>query len=195
MNEHDWLLFEQWLDTSWHPGLDAAQIGVYAAELRELEYSAVMAAARAVSLLHDQPGKWRPKPMEIVAYLSTDPSVPTFAEAYRLLFDPQRGALIGSPDVRAERMADLPAVVREFARRQGGDRLRMLPLDDSSESRGKTVGEWARRELEEAWNRHLEATGGREVAALTSGAGVRQLDPLAVLGIERPVELGAGEAA
>jgi len=186
MTEREWIQFEQWLDASWRPGLDTAQTGAYRTELAGHDYEPVLAAARAVAFAQTEPGRWRPRPMEIVAALLLDHAHPTFAEAYRLLFDPQRGALIGPPDVRRARCAGLPPVVAEFARRQGGDRLRALPLDDPSPSRGRSVGEWARHELQEAWERHLRATDGRAIAALTSGTGVRRLDPLAVLGVAGP---------
>jgi hypothetical protein len=49
-------------------------------------------------------------------------------------------------------------------------------------------GELRRKELRGGWDRHVEAFDGRNVALLAAGprhAGLRQLDPLAALGLGR----------
>jgi hypothetical protein len=83
----------------------------------------------------------------------------------------------------AQRLAERP-IVASFVERQGWDRLRNLPLDDPD------WGEKHRKDLEGAWDRHVEAFDGREVVALASGGreGLRQLDPLA--GLSPPKQIG-----
>jgi len=70
-------------------------------------------------------------------------------------------------------------LVASFVTRYGWDRLRLLPIDDPER------GGLHRRDLQGAWDRHVEAFDGRELAALASGRpdGLRQLDPLHALGV------------
>jgi hypothetical protein len=59
-----------------------------------------------------------------------------------------------------------------------------MPVDAPGTADGPGHGHWARKELREAWDRHVDASDGRELAVLASGGrlGLRQLDPLAALG-------------
>ena len=150
--------------------------------------------------------EWRPAVSELLKAARHDPSRPTFSEAYQLIFGHGgaiRACVAGGTVVyrndgdraRTEREAilvragELHPLIRPFIERQGVDRLRTLPLDDPE------WGEKHRRDLEAAWDRHVEAFDGREVAAIASGArdGLRQLDPLAALGLPGPApQLEAG---
>lgn len=142
-----------------------------------------------------------PKPGEIVARARADRSVPTFEEAFRLIFGPG-GVLRARPTVRRwadeterrrlfrdaafARAAAMHPLIGSFVERQGIDRLREMPVDDTDPD--KQRGVWARKELREAWDRHLEATDAREVTAIASGdrrAGLRRLDPLTAIGAHR----------
>lgn len=142
----------------------------------------ITAAARAGD-------RFPPAPGEIVAAAREQArSVPTFAEAYRLIWG-RRGLL--SRDCDPSRVHPL---VRSFAVRQGMDRLRVLPVEDPD------YGELRRKELEAQWDRHVEAMEGRErqVLALPSGdrgQGLRRLDPLVALGLSETLELEAGDSA
>jgi hypothetical protein len=136
-------------------------------------------------------GTFRPSVSELLAAVRLDPSAPTFDEAYQLLFGP-RGAMLGY-DVEevSQRLDTIHPLIGTFVRRQGYRRLKELPLDDPN------WGEQRRRELREAWDRHVEATDAREVAALALGEGhegLRKLDPLASLPGPRR-ELPSGKEA
>lgn len=135
---------------------------------------------------------WRPSASEVVAAARRDPSRPTFAEAYQLIFG-RGGVLRARPtatrwgsegerrrlqDAAAERAADMHPLVGGFCRAQGLDYLHALPVDDPD------WGNKHRADLERAWDAHVEAHEGREVAALAAGTGrdgLRRLDPLAAL--------------
>lgn len=150
----------------------------------------------------------RPKPGEIVARCRRDPSVPTFEEAYRLIFGPggiltarpaSNGPLTYGSDAERRQLYDQAALtkagnfhplVATFVERQGIGHLRTLPVDDPD------YGELRRKELRDSWDRHLVAMDGRDAAALAaagdrSALGMRQFDPLAALGIEKPAEIDA----
>lgn len=165
---------------------------VYRLLLDGVEPEAALTAVREIVL----EGKaLRPKPGEIVARAKRDSSKPTFEEAYRLIFGPG-GVLAARPSVTrwrdeghrralcneaaARRAEALHPLVGSFVARQGLDRLRELPVDDPD------YGEMRRRDLREAWERHVDASDGREVTALAAGTGrtgLRQLDPLTALGL------------
>lgn len=117
--------------------------------------------------------RFRPSVSELLAATRHDPSRPTFDEAL-VLIRRALTATFGERDA-LERLSH--PLVRSFVQRQGVDRLRMFPLDDP------VWGEKHRRDLEGAWDRHVEAFDGREIAALASGSGdLRRLDPLAPRG-------------
>lgn len=150
---------------------------------------------------------FRPVPGEIVAQARHDASVPTFDEAFALIFG-RGGALKARrpagvyADASAMARADDAAVwarlegrhplVVAFVQRQGLDRLRQMPVDDPDE------GMWRRKELREGWELHVDAFDGREVTAIVAGSGregLRRLDPLAGLPGQLPAtrdELEAG---
>lgn len=153
------------------------------------DYDAVQ-VLRAVKLLVTRGGKFRPSVAEVVAEINYDPSKPTFEEVYRLIFG--RGGVLrarvsyAGPIVDADqkrekamraRMTEIHPLVASFIDRYGLSRLRTLELDDPD------YGELRRKELREAWDRHVDAMDGREAAALVAGRrdGLRGLDPLAVL--------------
>lgn len=166
------------------------------------------AALRAVQELVLEGQTMRPKPGEIVERVRRDRGQPTFDEACRLMFG-RGGVLTARPrggryvddaedvpeaerrtaeqkrwaderDVIRQALAEVHPLVAAFVERQGFDRLRLLELDDPD------YGALRRRELEQAWDRHVEAFDGREVAALAAGGDRRgqlaRLDPLAALG-------------
>jgi hypothetical protein len=117
----------------------------------------------------------RPTASDIAASARGDSSTPTFDEMLLLL---RRAMKAVDP---SERIAAAHPLVASFVDRQGWDRLRTLPLDCPD------WGEKTRRELREAWDRHVESQDRRQVAALASGRGdLKQLDPLASL------QLGSG---
>lgn len=155
--------------------------------LSDFDVADVMRALKA--LRH---AKFRPSASEIANVLSPEKAAaPTFDEMFALLFSP-RGALAArGVDGTRERLAGLPPLVSAFAERQGIQRLKELPVHDEDD------GHWRRKELRVAWDGHVEAMEGREVAALASGAGdLRQLDPLARLGLnDQPRPPKALEAA
>jgi hypothetical protein len=131
----------------------------------------------AKQLLHSGE-KFRPSCSSFLFAVRRDPSRPTFDEALLLI---RRALMATYTDGEAiERLSPQP-LVAAFASRQGVARLRTLPIDDPD------WGEKTRRELREAWDRHVDAFDGREIAAIASGSSdLRQLDPLASL------QLGSG---
>lgn len=167
------------------------------------------AALRAIREIVLDGQALRPRPGEIVKRAKADRSLPTFEEAYRLIFGPggilraqpaitrwanegERGRLFN--EAAAERAAMMHPLVGSFVARQGLDRLRTLPVDDPD------YGEVRRKELREAWDRHVAASDGREVAALAAGtgrSGLRQLDPMVALDITPPdrAAIGTGDRA
>lgn len=139
-----------------------------------------------------------PTPGEIVALIRSDPSAPTFIEAYRLIFG-HKGILAAKPAERwfadagemgrAHRQAqraragEMHPLVASFVERYGYTRLEELELNDPE------YGDAKRRELERQWDAHCEATEGRDLAAMAlprGEGGLRRLDPLSALGLGRP---------
>ena len=146
---------------------------------------------RAVKALVARGGKFRPSVAEVVAEIRHDPSRPTFEEAYRLIYGrggvlrarlPYAGPIVDADARRGEamraRMSEIHPLVAAFVDRFGLGRLRALAVDDPD------YGELRRKELREAWDRHVEAVDGREIAQFASGRrdGLQAFDPLAVLG-------------
>lgn len=166
--------------------LTVEQIELQHALVAELD---VDTARRAITAAAQAGDRFPPAPGELVAAAcDMGRSVPTFAEAYRLIWG-RRGLLSRDCDP-----GSIHPLVRSFAVRQGMDRLRVLPVEDPD------YGELRRKELEAQWDRHVEAMEGRErqVLALPSedrGQGLRQLDPLAALGVNETLELEAGDSA
>lgn len=111
----------------------------------------------------------RPAVSDLLAATRDDPSQPTFDEAVALIY--RAACFFGNR--RVEWLSERAPLVASFVEVQGPDRVFCLPLDDPE------WGEKHRRELREAWDRHLQASEGRQVAALASGQeGLRQLKPI-----------------
>lgn len=146
------------------------------------------AAVQALKRLLFAGSRFRPSAAELLAELRRDPSTPTWDEAWMLI---QRAIRAHRTDEQL--LAALDAhhpSLRAWVERFGAQRLRMLPVGDPQ------WGEQRMRELRESWERHMEASETRQVAALASGSGregLRQLDPLAALGGQRQIE--AADAA
>lgn len=113
-----------------------------------------------------------PTPGEIVAAVRTDPSRPTFEEMLHGLYGPggiygfKRSGVTISPWVTA------------FADNFGRERLRLLEIEDPDE------GKWRRRELQDAWERFLEANESRqahEIAARSGRGTLGRINPLAAI--------------
>ena len=155
-------------------------------------------AAEGLRRLLHEGHRFRPSASEVLAAARRDPSVPTFAEAFRLIFG-SRGVLKARPDRRTyvderdrrraeqqamlDRAATLHPLVASFVERQGLDRLRMLELDDPE------YGAVRRRDLEAEWNEHVGRSADRDVAMLAAPRGNGRLDrfdPLAALGAGAP---------
>lgn len=180
--------FDEKAARSWRVLLDGVEPGQAVAAMRRLLFTGQ---------------RFRPSASELLGELRRDPGAPTFEEAYRLIFAPG-GVLAARPgnggpvtysseaDRRAllnqaatDRAAELHPLVAGFVARQTPARLRALEVDDPD------YGELRRKELRDSWDRHVEAFTGRETAALAAGTGrtgLRQLDPLASLGLtpDRP---------
>lgn len=166
-----------------------------------------VAAVAAVKRLTRAGGRFRPSVAELIAEAERDPSVPTFDEAYQLLFgpggalaaQPPRGVYAGPAERERARLAavedrlrGMHPLVGSFVVRQGESRLRMLPVDGQH-------GELVRKDLRAAWVEHVSTLHTRQVATLTladRAGGLRRLDPLAALRLrpDRPA-LTEGEAA
>ncbi len=162
------------LDASWPGDFLPSDEKAYHWMLSDFTAEQVMSALRAL-----RGSKFRPSASEIANVLTPERAgTPTFDEMFRLLFS-QRGALAAAGiDGTRSRLVGMHPLVASFALRQGIQRLKELPVHDEDD------GHWRRRELRVAWEGHVEAMEGREVAAVASGIGdLRQLDPLARLGL------------
>ena len=149
---------------------------------------------------YDPAADFPPSAAKLAQAARRDPSRPTFDEALVLLQTalkarPPRSGPVARYDSLGARWAaehqavmnraqELHPFVAAFIARQGVDLLRRLELDDPE------YGPVRRRDLAEAWDRHVEAFDGRDTAALASGdrrRALTRLDPLAALtGPERP---------
>lgn len=105
-------------------------------------------------------------------------------------------------EAREQRAAQVHPLVASFVVRLGYDRLDRDGgvLDGNPrDGRGEDTAHWVRKELREAWDAHLEAMEGREVAVLAAGTGregLRRVDPLAALNAPAHLRvLEPGEAA
>lgn len=191
-SEHEWDTFTGLLEDGWPGEFDDRRADAYRVLLDGIEPGEAVRALRVLL----RTSKFRPSTAEIVQAAEQDPSKPTFDEAYQLIFGP-RGVLRARPAVARwgsegerrrlfneaamDRAASMHPLIGSFCERQGLDRLRGMPVDDPDQ------GHWRRRELQQAWQEHVEASAGREVAVLAAGAsgkGLRRLDPLA--GLEAP---------
>lgn len=195
MNADDWDAISILLDKGfkWREPFGEIQAGAYRMLLDGYSSEQVMVAVRALVVDGQVFG---PTPGEIVARIRQDPSTPTFEEAYELIygkggivrarptgnltFGDQASLLRAYHQARVQRAQQVHPRVGSFVLRYGINRLYELPLHDP------VYGDVKRRELEAAWNRHVEAMDGREVAAIAAGdrsrGALRLLDPLAALG-------------
>jgi hypothetical protein len=158
---------------SWPSQVSAWGREAIAAYVLELQERGLTPEA-AISALRQWSDKWPPSAGEIVSGALVDPSAPTFDEMLLLV---RRATKAIEPE---KYLADQHPLVGSFVAQQGWDRLRTLPVDCPD------WGEKTRRELREAWDRHVKAGERREIAALASGGALRQLDPIAAL------QLGSG---
>ena len=126
-----------------------------------------------------------PTPGEVVAEIRNDPAAPTFDEAYALIYRP-KGILWGKSNAQSTEFAKsrVHPLVGSFALRYGIERLRMLEVDHED------YGDIKRRDLRLAWDQHVEAMEGRDVAALVASSDRRgqlgRFDPLTALGSPAP---------
>lgn len=187
-------LLGAWPETVTRWGREAISAYLVGLERRGLTVEQVIGAIDTWPAGSDFP----PSAPNLAAAALRDPSAPTFVEAYRLIYGPD-GILRAQPSVRRrfaddgerQRAYDQAALDRargahplvcSFVIRYGIARLRDLPLDDPEH------GDIRRRELEAAWDRHVEAMDGRDAAALAARMPRGELgrfDPLAVLGAGR----------
>lgn len=155
-------------------------------------------------------GRFRPGAGALLAAVERDRTAgqPTFDEVYMAIYGrggvlaaraPRNGKLIPAverqrldDEAAATRLACLPPLIVSFVQRRGLRQLRQLKLDDPKH------GHLRREDLERAWDAHVKAFIGREVAALTVGArreqGLQRLDPLRALQpADAVAELGGGD--
>lgn len=168
-----WAMLFDLLDNGWPGELTEEAAAAYRTLLDGMEPQAVVTGLRRL-LVRGQ--RFRPSAAELVGAAREDPTQPTFAEAYRLMFMPS-GAVSEKP------RGGIHPLVTSFVARHGSARLRMLPLEDPE------WGEKHRRDLERDWGAHVAAMEGRETAQLASGGEPRQLDPLAMAGLTPPRQL------
>ena len=193
-DDETWTMFCALMRRGWPGEFTGADATAYRVLLDGTDPPQVVEALRRL-LLRGQ--RFRPSAAELLGELRADPSRPTFAEAYRLIFGKggvlrarpattrwasERERLARFDDAARARAAGMHPLVAAFVDRQGLDRLRSLPLEDPD------WGEKHRRDLEQQWDTHVEAFDGREVAALATGRGrgeLERFDPLAALGVAR----------
>jgi hypothetical protein len=205
----EWEGFCALLEEAWPGEFDDAARASWRLLLDGIEPAAASEGLRRM-LFSGQ--RFRPSVSEFLAAVRADPSEPTFDEAVQLirralkapgyrerLRERQRetGSTFVSTDDEDELRKDairgaleqMHPRVRGFVATQGVERLhRML-----GQVEGEEWGEKHRADLRADWERHVESGEQRELAAIASGGrvGLRELDPLAALGLPRP----AGELA
>ena len=201
--DDQWSVFVTLLRRGWPGEVSTADANAYRVLLDGTDPAIAVEAIRR--LLHAG-NRFRPSAAELLGAANTDPSKPTFDEAYRMIFG-ARGVLKARPHQRTfnnagererayrqaalDRAAEMHPLIASFVAVQDPSRLRELPLDDP---------DWGRKhrsDLEDAWNRHVDATDGRQVAALAAGrrGELARFDPLAALDVAAPREITEGQAA
>jgi hypothetical protein len=175
--------FSQSAEHAWHVALDG-----YEAEQVTIALRALLARG----------GTFRPSVAQVVAEIRRDPSKPTFDEALVLIQralrawnSPLRGDFANEAEMLKAReqhvigsAQGVHPLAAAFIHRRG---IRQLQKE-IAELGDEEYGSLRRRDLQQAWEAHLEAFEGREISALAAGRrdGLRQLDPLAALGIAAP---------
>lgn len=156
---HDWddvgrALLGSWPSqvASW--GREAIAAYVHELGSRGLSPDCVLKALRSIE------SKFPPSVGEVVASVRFDSAQPTFDEAFELIFG--RGGVIRARDPQV-RLRELPRTVQSYVWRQGLERLGRLPLNDPQ------WGEKHRRDLREAWDRHIDVLERREIALIAMG--------------------------
>jgi hypothetical protein len=154
---------------AWWPGSrwDKAMIAVLFEELQRFGFAQVQAAGELLKREHTVP--FAPSTGEWLRVLERGSQTdrPSFDEAYPTIY-------------RAAAKQQLPEahpLIIGFIERQGLSRLGSLQLDHPAH------GELVRKQLCEAWDEYVENFDGRQIAAIASGEGMRQLDPAASLGL------------
>lgn len=172
--------------------MDEADEDVYRFLLRDVDPADAM---RAVEEMVLDGQALRPRPGEVAARCRRDPSAPTWEEARELVFG-DRGILRTMAARRLTTMdllrGEFHPLALSFVDRMGPARLAAEPVHDPE------YGALRLRDLRGAWERHCEALEGREVAALARGegrAGLRRLDPLAALGVDREERPALGDGS
>jgi hypothetical protein len=170
---------EQWatfcaLMSEWWPGeFGEGARGAWRIALDSVMPAEAFAAGKRL-LLTGQ--RFRPSAAEFLFAVRQDPGKPTFDEALKMMTQ----AVVHNSEERYVLESIGHPFVAAFLERYGVRRFGTLPLYDP---------EWGpkhHRDLEAAWDRHVEAFDGREIAAIAAGSGdLRQLDPLASLQIGR----------
>jgi hypothetical protein len=192
-NDETWDSFCALLEEAWPGTFDDDAGDAWRLLLNDADPRQVVNAMRR---LLAKGAKFRPSVAELMAEMRADPSLPTFDEMFVIVFGPA-GVLSARPQSRewkneGERKASYTEAVVEackhhhllvgaFVIRQGITRLKELPIFDPE------YAGLRRKELQQAWEAHLEAHEGREVHALVAGTGnqgLRQLDPLSALGLD-----------
>ena len=184
--------------STWGREAFAAYIGEL--EARGLTAEGVLIAIRTWPAGSDFP----PSAPNLASAARKDPSQPTFEEAWVQIREVlkarttvrkswweagERERLNEQAILERSQQPDVHPLVASFVARQGVGHLRGLGLDDP----GNEFAGARRHELREAWEQHVEAMDGREVASLVSGrrGELGAFDPLAALGVVRR-EIGAG---
>lgn len=149
---------------AWWPGSrwDKAMIAVLFEELERFDFAQVRAAGELLKREHTVP--FAPSTGEWLRVLERGSQAerPSFDEAYPTIY-------------RAAAKQQLPEahpLIIGFIEWQGLSRLGSLQLDHPRH------GELVRKQLHEAWDRHVENFDGRQIAAIASGAGPRRLGAL-----------------
>lgn len=146
----------------------AEALAAYIAELQARGVDPEQALVAIRSCPAEQ--KFPPSAPELAGLARRDPSRPTFDEAYQMIYGPggvlgfKRSGVVVSPWVLA------------FVEQYGKARLDLLPVD------GDHSG-IVRRDLQQSYEQFLEATEGREVAAIASGrrGQLGRFDPAAAI--------------
>lgn len=192
MTLEEWQQLAALLENGWRGGFDDERSAAYFVFLGR--YDAVD-VERALHVLVRDGKPFIPAVAEIVQAIEQDPSVPSWPEAYRMIFGPRgvlcarapRGTAPGErrrfeEQAAIDRAAGLHPLLAPFVAAEGVQRLRMLPVDDPD------WGGLERRRLGERWTEFLSRVEGRrrqglaiEAASVWSLSGPRRLDPAALV--------------